>query len=187
LLQSINTSQNFNALTLSFRKATNMETLERIPNAIAVPPIPTLRAMMVRTPLDKDDLGYKADCEFFRQNPHRSQAIRRGASEFMEVVVAVSENPPPYLSVLVIQSAPGYHVILPLWRGVTPWKEESVAGVQYAIAPNDGALHVFVAQCISERGMCFDALVDYQQHMENARKAGESIQAMAKLQDGKVH
>ena len=160
--------------------------LERIPNAVGIPPVTLLRMMETHSPAMRDDASYAADCAWFRTHPKRSATIRTGM-EFAEFIVALSSNPAPQLHVLVVQLAPGFHIVMPVWRGAATWKQEHVSASAYALVADDGAVYTLVEQCVRSRGMDVFGLLAYQQHQKKAIEAAELMQHDAANGSRKVH
>jgi hypothetical protein len=99
----------------------------------ACPTIGTLMIAHFSTPeLHRSDI-FQADESFFAANPSRRTYLRPAFKLEYDLDEAETQNiAPPMLWVCVSQHAPGFHMILPVWRGQAFWngrQSDSGAGV----------------------------------------------------------
>ncbi|WP_263355276.1 hypothetical protein [Acidicapsa acidisoli] len=110
----------------------------------ACPTIGTLMLARFSTPERHNPVIYGADGLFFATYPTQRTYIRPALRNEFDIFTSEAEfQARPMLWVLVTQTSPGHHMILPVWRGHAFWNGPDVATDQ-------GVAEVFLQMCLRQ-------------------------------------
>jgi hypothetical protein len=122
------------------------------------------RDMIFQTPTNANEYGYRMDCAYFSRYKRRKFAVRAWLSECPESFAALGDNPPPQLHIMVIQLAPGVHLILPIYRGSAAWPVKNY-GAAYADIAEDADVVAILTHCQQVAGIDPAARAQYNGHV----------------------